>query len=180
MTSLRMLARSVSVGSFSFPAAFLISSLSRSILAHNSRAFLAAISAIERDINGSLLGELEIWLPAERARLLRLSALAGPIDYMLKRWGDLARFVEDGRICLTNNAAERRPAWLFAGSDRGAERAAVVITLIITARLNEVDPQAWLADVFARIADLPQSRLHELLPWEWKQRATEPAVAKAA
>ena len=73
-----------------------------------------------------------------------------------------------------------RRAWLFAGSERGAERAAVVITLIITARLNEVDPQAWLADIFARIADLPQSRLHELLPWEWKQRATEPAVAKAA
>jgi transposase len=68
---------------------------------------------------------------------------------------------------------------LFAGSDRGAERAALMITLIITARLNEVDPQDWLADIFARIADLPQSRLHELLPWEWKQ-ATEPAVAKAA
>ena len=99
----------------------------------------------------------------------RSSAVAGPIDYMLKRWGDFARFVEDGRICLTNNAAERnlrglalgRRAWLFAGSERGAERAAVVITLIITARLNEVDPQAWLADIFARIADLPQSRLHE-------------------
>jgi hypothetical protein len=162
-----------------------------------------ALFDIERDINGlaaeerlavrqenskPLLDELEAWLRAERARLSRSSAVAGPIDYMLKRWGDFARFVEDGRICLTNNAAERslrglalgRRAWLFAGSERGAERAAVVITLIITARLNEVDPQAWLADIFARIADLPQSRLHELLPWEWKQRAIEPAVAKAA
>jgi len=68
---------------------------------------------------------------------------------------------------------------MFAGSDRGAERAAIVITLIMTARLNEVDPQAWLADVFARIADLPQIRLHELLPWEWK-RARESVTAKAA
>jgi len=73
----------------------------------------------------------------------------------------------------------RGRAWMFAGSDRGAERAAIVITLIMTARLNEVDPQAWLADVFARIANLPQTRLHELLPWEWK-RAREAVTAKAA
>ncbi len=62
-----------------------------------------------------------------------------------------------------------RKAWLFAGSDRGADRAAVMFSLIMTAKLNDVDPHAWLADVFARIADLPQSRLHELLPWEWKK-----------
>ncbi|SDF12343.1 Transposase IS66 family protein [Rhodospira trueperi] len=76
----------------------------------------------------------------------------------------------------TNNAAERalrglalgRKSWLFAGSDRGAERAAVMYTLIVTAKLNDIDPQAWLADVLARIADMPQSRLHELLPWNWK------------
>ena len=111
-----------------------------------------------------------------------------PIDYLLKRWGGFARFTEDGRICLTNNAAERalrglalgRKAWLFAGSDRGAERAAVMITLIMTARLNDIDPQAWLADVFARIAAIPQSRLHELLPWEWKRLNGMPAVAAAA
>jgi hypothetical protein len=73
---------------------------------------------------------------------------------------------------MTNNAAERslrglalgRKAWLFAGSDRGADRAAVMFTLIMTARLNDVDPKAWLADVFRR----PQTKLHELLPWEWK------------
>ena len=161
-----------------------------------------ALFDIERDINGlaaeerwairqthsrPLLNELEAWLRAQRARLSRSSPVAQPIDYMLKRWSDFARFVEDGRICLSNNAAERsvrslalgRRAWLFAGSDRGAERAAIVITLIMTARLNEVDPQAWLADVFARIADLPQIRLHELLPWEWK-RARESVTAKAA
>jgi hypothetical protein len=78
---------------------------------------------------------------------------------------------------MTNNAAERalrgvacgRKAWLFAGSDRGADRAAIMLTLIMTARLNDVDPKAWLADILARIADLPVSRLPELLPWEWKR-----------
>ena len=78
---------------------------------------------------------------------------------------------------MTNNAAERalrgvacgRKAWLFAGSDRGADRAAIMLTLIMTARLNDVDPKAWLADVLARIADLPASRLPELLAWEWKR-----------
>ncbi len=101
---------------------------------------------------------------------------------MLKRWADFARFLDDGRLCLTNNAAERalrgialgRRNWIFAGSQRGADRAAVMLTLLTTARLNDVDPQAWLADVLARIADLPASRLHELLPWEWKRlRAVE-------
>ena len=72
-------------------------------------------------------------------------------------------------------------AWLFAGSDRGADRAAVMLTLITTARLNDVDPKTWLADVLARIADLPASRLHELLPWRWKeQKATATAIAAAA
>jgi len=123
---------------------------------------------------------LETWLRAERAKLSRSSNVIKPIDYMLKRWDGFARFVHDGRICLTNNAAERalrslalgRKAWLFAGSDRGADRAAVMYTLIMTARLNDVDPKAWLADVFARIADIPQSRLHELLPWNWTPRVS--------
>jgi len=86
------------------------------------------------------------------------------------------RFLDDGRICLTNNAAERalrglalgRKSWLFAGSERGAERAALMYTLIQTAKLNDVDPQAWLADVLARIADMPQTKLAELLPWNWR------------
>jgi transposase len=71
-----------------------------------------------------------------------------------------------------------RKAWLFAGSERGAERAAVMLTLIMTARLNDVDPKAWLADVYARIAGMPQSRLPELLPWNWaKQLAQSERVA---
>jgi IS66 C-terminal element len=76
-----------------------------------------------------------------------------------------------GRICLTNNAAERallgRKSWLFAGSERGADRAAVMATLIMTAKLNNIDPQAWLADVLARLNDHAIHRLDELLPWNW-------------
>jgi transposase len=140
--------------------------------------------AVRRERSAPLLADLEVWLREQRAKLSRSSAVAQPIDYLLKRWSDFARFTEDGRICLTNNAAERalrglalgRKAWLFAGSDRGAERAAVMFTLIMTAKLNDVDPQAWLADVFARIAAIPQSRLHELLPWEWKKATLQVAA----
>lgn len=98
---------------------------------------------------------------------------------MLRRWDGFTRFLGDGRICLTNNAAERalrgialgRKSWLFAGSDRGGQRAALMYTLIITAKMNDIDPQAWLADVLARIAGLSHTRLHELLPWNWKKTA---------
>ncbi|WP_287181495.1 IS66 family transposase [Mesorhizobium sp.] len=149
-----------------------------------------ALFGIERDINGLvsderlqrrqesrlLATELEAWMRAERARLSRSSPVAEPIDYMLKRWEGFTTFLGDGRICLTNNAAERalrgfalgRKAWLFAGSDRGADRAAFMATLINTAKLNDVDPQAWLADVLSRIADTPITRLEGLLPWNWR------------
>jgi transposase len=133
---------------------------------------------VRQELSAPLVAELEAWLRAERSRLSRSASVAGPIDYMLRRWDRFARFVEDGRICLTNNAAERalrgfalgRKSWLFAGSERGADRAAAITTLIMTAKLNEVDPLAWLSDVLARIADTPQSRVHELLPWDWKAR----------
>src|SRR5207253_10973865 len=123
-----------------------------------------------------LLAELEAWMRAQRAKLSRHSDVAKAMDYMLKRWGTFTRFLDDGRICLTNNAAERalrgialgRKSWLFAGSDRGGERAAVMYTLIQTARLNDVDPQAWLADVLARINDHNIRKLDQLLPWNWK------------
>jgi transposase len=109
------------------------------------------------------------------------------MDYMLKRWDTFSRFLGDGRICLTNNAAERalrgvalgRKAWLFAGSDRGGERAAAIYTLIATAKLNGVDPRAWLADVLRRIADHPASRLHQLLPWNWSGTASQLRAAAA-
>ncbi|MGE0700957.1 MAG: IS66 family transposase [Hyphomicrobiaceae bacterium] len=154
---------------------------------------------IERDINGlaaeqrlavrtersaPLVAELEEWMRGERARLSRHAPVAQAIDYMLKRWEGFARFLHDGRVCLSNNAAERalrglalgRKSWLFAGSERGADRAAVMYTLIGTAKLNDVDPQAWLADVLARIADTPQSRLADLLPWNWKAQSARLAA----
>ena len=97
---------------------------------------------------------------AYSAKLSRHSDLAKAMNYMLTRWAAFSRFLGDGRICLTNNAAERalrgialgRKAWLFAGSDRGGERAAAMYSLIVTAKLNNVDPRAWLADVLARSA----------------------------
>jgi transposase len=119
----------------------------------------------------------EVWMRAERAKLSRHAEVAKAMDYMLKRWPAFTRFLADGRICLSNNAAERalrgialgRKAWLFAGSERGGERAAIMYTLIQTAMLNGVDPHAWLADVLNRIADHPFSDLAALLPWSWKK-----------
>ena len=89
------------------------------------------------------------------------------------RWDAFTAFLEDGRICLTNNAAERalrgialgRKSWLFAGSERGGERAAFMYTLIVSCKTNDIDPQAWMADVLARLPDITVSRLPELLPW---------------
>ncbi len=123
-----------------------------------------------------VVADLEKWMRTERARLSRHAATAQAIDYMLTRWPAFTRFLGDGRVCLTNNAAERalrcialgRRSWLFAGSDRGGERAAAIYTLIATAKLNGINPQAWLADVLARIADHPAARLSELLPWHWR------------
>jgi transposase len=149
-----------------------------------------AVFAWERSINGlpqeqrlavrqkeiaPLVKGLEAWMRAERAKLSRHADIAKAMDYMLKRWAAFSRFLEDGRICLSNNAAERalrgialgRKAWLFAGSERGGERAAAIYTLLHTAKLNNVDPQAWLADVLARIADHRIADLAALLPWRW-------------
>ena len=141
--------------------------------------------AVRRERSAPLVAELEDWMRTERAGLSRHAAVAKAMDYMLKRWDGFARFLDDGRICLTNNAAERalrplclgRKSWLFCGSDRGGARAAVMYTLIGTAKLNDVDPQAWLADVLDRIAELPQTRLHELLPWHWEARRQQALAA---
>ena len=159
-----------------------------------------ALFEIERMVNGQtlearlemrqrqsvpLVADLERWLRGERALLSKHAKVAKAIDYLLapKHWPGFTRFLEDGRVCLTNNAAERslrgvalgRKAWLFAGSERGGQRAAAMYTLIGTAKLNDVDPQAWLADVIARISDMPVSRLHELLPWNWQKQAPQSA-----
>lgn len=149
-----------------------------------------AIFDIEREINGSapdirravrqdrvkpLVEDLHTWMKQQRARVSTKSHLGKALNYMLKRWDAFARFLDDGRICLSNNAAERairavalgRKAWLFAGSDRGGERAALIYSLIYTCKLNDVDPLAWLADVLERIAEHPLHRLDDLLPWNW-------------
>ena len=135
--------------------------------------------AVRQEWSAPLVVDLGCWLRAQRARLSRGNDLARAMDYLLKRWPAFTRFLEDGRICLSNNAAERalrgialgRRSWLFAGSDRGGQRAAAVYGLIATAKLNDVDPQAWLADVLSRIAEHPAHRIDELLPWNWLSRS---------
>ncbi len=151
---------------------------------------------IERAINGltaaqrlttrqtlsrPLVDDLHAWMVEKRAKLSRGNDVAKAMDYMLKRWDAFARFLDDGRICLTNNAAERalrgialgRKSWLFAGSDRGGQRAALMYSLIVTAKMNDVDPQAWLADVLGRIAGHPAQKIDDLLPWNWKTARAE-------
>jgi len=122
------------------------------------------------------MAELHEWLNAQLAKISRNHDVAKAINYMLRRWSAFTRFLDDGRVCLSSKAAERSlhcvplgcKSWLFCGSDRGGQRAAIAYSLIQTARLNDVDPQAWLADVLARVADHSVSRLDELLPWNWQ------------
>jgi len=150
-----------------------------------------ALFAVERAINGKsaqerlgvrqvasrpLVDDLRAYLREQVAKLSRGHDLAKAIQYMLKRWPAFTLFLEDGRVCMSNNAAERslrgvalgRKSWLFCGSDRGGQRAAAMYGLIVTCKMNGVDPQAWLADVLARIAGHPVHRLDELLPWNWR------------
>ena len=162
-----------------------------------------ALFDIERGINGlptgarlqarqrlarPLVDELHGWLVAERAQLSKHNPVARAINYMFEkegRWEAFTRFLEDGRICLSNNAAERslrgaalgRKSWLFAGSERGGDRAAFMYSLIVTAKMNDIDPQAWLADVLGRMPNMPVSRLPDLLPWNWRQRFAQPRAA---
>ena len=179
---------------------FVLADVAKAPLAIEAVRRIDAIFAVERDINGlaaeqrralrqvraaPLVGALETWMRAERGKMSRHADVAKAMDYMLKRWVAFTRFLDDGRICLTNNAAERalrgiaigRKAWLFAGSDRGGERAAAMNSLIATAKLNNIDPRAWLADVLARIADHPARRLDELLPWNWRDAHLAQAAA---
>jgi transposase len=178
---------------------FDLAKVARAPIAIEAVARIDALFAIERQINGSsaaerrairhehlrpLVDDLQVWLIAQRAKLSPRSELTKAITYSLKRWDALTRFVDDGHICMTNNAAERalrgvalgRANWTFAGSDRGAERAAAIYTLIATCKLNGIDPQAWLADILARLPDHPMRRIDELLPWHWNP----PADVRAA
>lgn len=178
---------------------FELADLQKAPLAIEAVTRIDAIFAVERDGNGllpdarlsvradrarPLVEELHAWLSRNRAALSAKAPLAKAIDYLLKRWAAFTRFLDDGRICLTNNAAERalrgiavgRRNWTFAGSDAGGRRAAALYTLIETAKLNAIDPRAWLADVIARLPDHPARRIDELLPWNW----TPPEKSKIA
>ena len=132
-----------------------------------------------------LLDDLHAWLAATRPKLSQKTDLAAAIRYALSRWKALTRFIADGRIEIDNNAAERsirplalgRKNYLFAGSDAGGERAAAIYSLVETAKLNGLDPEAYLRDVIARIADHPITRIGELLPWNW---STVAPLAQAA
>jgi transposase len=170
---------------------FDLARINKAPIASEAVARIDALFAIEREINGlapkervcvrkersrPLIFELESWLCEQRARVSKNSETGKAIDYSLKRRSALTRFLDNGRLCMSNNAAERelrgiavgRRNWTFAGSDEGGRRAATIYTLIATAKLNDVDPQAWLADMLARLPDHPAKRIQELLPWHWR------------
>src|SRR6202051_79178 len=127
---------------------------------------------VRRTLSRPLVEDLHAYMREQLAKLSRGHDLAKAFNYILKRWASFTLFLEDGRVCLSNNAAERglrgialgRKSWLFCGSDRGGLRAAAMYSLIVTAKMNGVDPQAWLADVLSRIAPHPGHRLGEFLP----------------
>ena len=143
--------------------------------------------AVRQELSAPLVADLEAWMrsSAPNSRAITMSP---------RRWTTCSTAgiaspgsLSDGRICLSNNAAERamrgmalgRETGCSAGSDRGGQRAAMMYSLITTAKMNDIDPQAWLADVLARIADHPAHRLDELMPWNWTGRpaATVPCAA---
>lgn len=149
---------------------------------------IALLYAIEKDIRGKppdhrkavrqaragpLLAELKTWLNEQLTRVSAKSTLAQAIGYTLPRWTALTRYFTDGHLEIDNNAAERslrtvalgRKNYLFAGSDAGGERAALIYSLIGTAKLNDINPQDYLTYVIERIADHPINRVDELLPW---------------
>ena len=161
---------------------------------------IARLFAIEADIKGRLpaerlaarrakatpiLSELRAFLDATMEKISGKSSLAGAFRYAASRWTALTRYVSDGRLEMSNNAAERamrplalgRKNYLFAGSDEGGRRAAIIYTLIETARLNDVDPEAWLGDVINRIADHPNTKIDELLPWKWSAAGSKAIAA---
>lgn len=166
----------------------------RSVIAKEALERIGALYTIEEEIRGRspderlavrqarakpLLDALRRWLEQERDKLPRKSETVKAIQYTLGRWPSLARYAEDGRIEIDNNAAERalravaigRKNYLFAGSDSGGERAAAIYSLIGTAKLNGIDPQAYLREVLAKIADHPINRIDELLPWNVRLEA---------
>ena len=162
-------------------------------LAEEALARIAALYAIEAKIRGQsaavrraarqteaapLVAELKNWFQAQLARVSAKSAIAGAFRYGLNHWDGLARYLEDGRIEIDTNAVERgmrpialnRKNALFAGHDDGAVNWACISSLIESAKLNGVDPEAWLADTLQKLVNLwPAARIDELLPWAYRQ-----------
>jgi len=172
----------------------------KSTIAKEALERIGALFDIERPIAGAppdirravrqrtakpRIDELAVWLDAQLDKIPGKSDLAKAIRYARSRWQALTRYLDDGRLEISNNAAENkiRPAalgrknWLFCGSDAGGIRAAAFYTLIGTARMNGVEPEAWLTDVIARIGAHPINRLAELLPWNWQPPATQSVAA---
>jgi transposase len=170
----------------------------RSPIAAEALERIGALYAIEADIRGSppsrraevrqaragpLLEALHAWLKHTLAQVSKKSALGKAIGYVLTRWTALTRYRDDGTLEIDNNAAERalravalgRKNFLFCGSDAGGERAAAIYSLIGTAKLNGLDPQAYLRHVIERIAEHPINRVEELLPWRVELEATNEA-----
>jgi transposase len=133
----------------------------------------------------SIAAALAAWADETSRKLSRKSELAAAFRYMRGRWPALVRCFDDGRLALDNNPAERalrgiavgRKNWLFAGSDAGGRRAAAMYSLIETAKLDDINPQRYLTDVLARIADHPARHIADLLPWNWQP--AQPARAAA-
>ena len=123
-----------------------------------------------------ILDDLESWLQSELPKLSGKTPLANAIRYALTRMKRLRDYLDYGFLELDNNTAERsmrgiaigRKNYMFAGSERGGKSAAIIYTLMETAKLNNIDPQAWLTDVLTRIADHKINRIDELLPWNYK------------
>ena len=142
--------------------------------------------AIRQDRSAPLVGDLHLWLDAQLGRVSQGSALAAAIRYGLRHWDGLCRFLDNGVLELDTNSVEReirpvvvtRKAALFAGSEGGGENWAIATTLIRTAIINGVNPQAWLTDVLERMVrgEVRSTELASLLPWNWRQAGTAAAA----
>lgn len=172
-------------------------------LARDALDRIGALYDIEREIHGlsakerrsirqlkskPIVAAFEAWARAQLGAISRKGELAKAINYGLNRWASFTLFLEDGRVAIDNNAAERamrpigigRKNWLFAGSSAGGETLASAMTLIETAKICGLDPQAYLTDVLSRIHDHKINRIDELLPWNWAPSAVAPAQKQAA
>jgi hypothetical protein len=174
----------------------------KSLVAAEALERIGALYAVESDINGRspeerreirnarsrpLLGSLKQWLEETLVKLSKKSDTAMAVRYALGRWEALMRYCDDGHLEIDNNAAERalravalgRKNYLFAGSDRGGESAAAIYSLIGTAKLNRIDPESYLRNVLARIADHPINRIGELLPWNLASESSHSSTCAA-